>query len=145
MREILLAAFFIVQNGAPKAVVVTPDKPSAPCRHAVAEIVGHVRLMSGAELPVKTESQLTDAEREGTLICAGRTDMAREAGIDAAKLSPESYVVKTVGRRLFLLGHEEEPPRKDDELHGTYDAAISFLEEDLGVRWLWPDFFPGTG
>jgi len=138
MREIVLILFFLVENGAPKSLVVIPEDPSEQARVAANDFLWHIEKLSGARLPLKTEAELTQADRNGALVAIGATRLAKEAGIDVSKLPPEGYVVRSAANRLFLLGRQDVLPATKKELRGTYYAVSSFLERDLGVRWLWP-------
>jgi hypothetical protein len=57
----------------------------------------------------------------------GWTGFARGHGADPAKLGPEEWAVRTVGKDLVLTGGR---PR------GTLYAVYEFLEQDLGCHWL---------
>jgi len=48
---------------------------------------------------------------------------------DAKALGRDGYVVRTKGKQLFIAGNTDR---------GTLNGVYSFLEEDLGVRWLTP-------
>lgn len=126
----------LVKEGRPNAIVVVPQKPTKLIQSAAEELVEHVEQMSGARLPVKPESSLTDAEKNGPLVAVGPTELARQSGLHVEDLPPEGYLVRSYGDRLFLLGRDDAGRRAATQ--GTLDAVIAFLEEDLGVRWLWP-------
>ena len=68
---------------------------------------------------------------------------SRKAGIDAAKIPIEGYVVKTQPNRLFLVGSVQKLPENEgitDQYSndGTAWAVADFLERFVGVRWYWP-------
>ena len=95
-----------------------------------------IRLQTGAAL-----EWVTNAPPPGQpAIVIGDCEEARKAGIDAAKLPPEGFVVKTAKNRVYLVGttqpylEQERGGRPDD---GTAWAVADFLERFADVRWYW--------
>jgi hypothetical protein len=127
----------LVRDGQPACVIVTAASPSRPAATAAAELQTYLKKASGAQVPVKKEDALSADERAGTLIAVGTAQLAAEAGVRADAFPPEGFVIRTVGRRVFLAGCDDVIRGKDRQ-NGTYFAAVAFLEDALGVRWLWP-------
>ncbi len=130
-------ALVLVRDGRPACVIVTASTPSRPAAAAAAELQAYLKKASGAEVPVKKEDALTADERAGTLVVVGAAQLAAEAGARTDALPPEGFLMRTVGRRLVLAGRDDVIRGKDTQ-QGTYFAALAFLEDSLGVRWLWP-------
>ncbi|MCM2304960.1 MAG: DUF4838 domain-containing protein, partial [Elusimicrobia bacterium] len=111
-------------------------KPSPAAREAARVLQEHLRQMSGAELPVIPETEASDGpspERGWVLVGEGR--LSRERGFGAADLGPGGIRLEARGDMLALLGPDERTP---SDPHGTMYAVTTFLEEKLGVRYLWP-------
>ncbi len=134
-------AVTLYEAGRPLAVIVTAERPTGVVRHAVAELNEHLTAMTGTALPVVVESALDGADVRPRVL-VGDTAESRAAGLDTASLEPEAIVVRCSGTRLFLLGGDRDDrnrvPATADRAIGTLYAVYDFLENDLGVRWLWP-------
>jgi len=128
----------VVSEGAAQAVVVTAEKPTETAAYAVQELVKHVKLATDVILDIVPESKApTDVN---TLIYVGQTQAALRQGINAERLPRETFVIRSVGNDLFILGRESDAnpldPANPDV--GTLFGVYEFLEEFVGVRWLWP-------
>jgi hypothetical protein len=130
----------IVREGRARAVVYVADaKPSANLGRLVAELVEVVRLGSGATLEQVVQPPAADRPA----IVIGDGEETRRAGIDAAKIPVEGFIVKTAPNRVFLVGSSQALPPGSDRWaqwsnDGTAWAAADFLERFVGVRWYWP-------
>lgn len=130
----------LVVAGQARAVVVLPENPLPAQQFAARELVEHVRQATGVALPVCAET----APRAKTpfTVYVGPCAAARAAGLDAETLAPSAYVVKTLKDSLFLLGRDRDRGKVGHywtaDWQGTLYAVYDFLENELGVRWLWP-------
>lgn len=93
-----------------------------------------------AVLPVIEESK----RRPGNpCIYLGSTDKAKNAGIDADKLETYEYILKSIGKDIFIVGKDLAGPAVlkwpnsywSYEL-GTVKAVTSFLEKYAGTRFV---------
>jgi hypothetical protein len=134
------APITLVRDGVAAAKVYVADPaPSANLDRLVKELVTVVKLSSGADLEVVRELPPADMPT----IVIGDCDAARAAGIDAAKIPIEGFVVKTAPNRVFLAGSTQPLPPGSDRWStwtndGTAWAVADFLERFVGVRWYWP-------
>lgn len=129
-------AVTLVENGQPKAVVITPDRPSAAARLGALILRDHIRQISGVELPIQQEGNVADGpttERAWVLVGEGRR--TGERGLSSKPLGPGGMVLCAKDNVLALFGTDERTPTDPD---GTRYAVVTFLEDKLGVRWLWP-------
>jgi hypothetical protein len=104
-----------------------PKNTDDPERHAAEELAHYLGEMSGARFEVKGLG-LTHA---GARILVGRE--AASTLINASELASlgnEGYIVRVRGTELAIAGAK---PR------GTLYGVYSFLEDELGCRWLTPD------
>ncbi|MBM3497220.1 MAG: DUF4838 domain-containing protein [Armatimonadetes bacterium] len=133
------AVDFVVA-GRPAAAIVTPDFSLPVVTYAAEELVYHLREASGAQVPVMRESE---APGQGPRLYLGSCRAAAAAGLDTGGLPPNGFRLKLVGEAFFLLGDDSDGPAAG-VLHnnrtrvGTLFAVYEFLEQGLGVRWLWP-------
>jgi hypothetical protein len=116
----------LVRNGAPAAGIVLPAEPAAREQLAADELVEHLRLISGATLPVVA----ADAVPAGLvpLFLGAAADAALDAAVKAAGDNPSSFALRVSPERIDLRGLSDE---------GTLFAAYELLEQ-LGVRWYTP-------
>jgi hypothetical protein len=143
------ARIYLVETGAARAVVVTADTPSPVASYAAEEIVRHIDKATGVRLAVVQESDVP-ADDPRVRIYVGDTISARRAGVDPDTLPGETFRIKAIGDNLYILGREdgkdlfaEKVERWTDQFvrdtrRGTLYGAVEFLEQTLGVRWLWP-------
>jgi hypothetical protein len=118
-------------------------------QYAAEELQYHVRKASGAELHIVPE---TDADAGVPhRIYLGQCRATQAAGIELEPEPPPAeiyatrwrvkHVLRTVGNNLFMTGHDSDGPvgsRFQMTRHGTLFAVYDFLENQMGVRWLWP-------
>jgi len=135
----------IVRNGDAKAVIFLPPaqatelaKPVAKNRRSSTfqQLVNHltesVSIATGARLPLVTNAPAADRPA----IVIGDCEESRAAGIDAARIPAEGFVVKTATNRVYLVGSTARG-------EGTCWAIADFLERFVGVRWYWPTPYGG--
>ncbi len=128
----------LVEDGQARAVVVTADEPTPTAQYAAKELVRHVEKASGARLAIVAESSVP-ADMP-TRIYVGATDAARRQGINLDNLPREAFVLRSAGGNLFIVGREDDGDPMDtrNPNAGTLFGVYEFLEQTLGVVWLWP-------
>src|SRR3954469_11070185 len=96
----------VVRESRPVAIIVTPESPNPVIRYAAEELVYHLEKATGAKLEVATETSVASDSRPR--IYLGDTHAARAAGIDAARLAPETFVLRTDERAnaVFMAGND---------------------------------------
>ena len=129
----------LVRQGATRAVVYLADtNANESLKRLVAELIEVVKLSTGATLPVVN----TPPPDDQPAIVIGDCKESRKAGIDAAALPVEGFVVKTGANRIFLVGSTVTVPLQNKIgpflTDGTAWAVADFLERFVGVRWYWP-------
>jgi len=132
------AGLDVVRDGRPVAMIVLPDKPSPTERLAAEELQGHVKLISGAELPIRSDAT------QGPRVLIGRA--AAEVGVAVNNLELEHYRIRTGPNWLAIAGRDGvwHPKAKEDPFDvartctGTLFGVYRLLDDELGVRWIWP-------
>jgi len=141
----------LVVGGKPMSSIVLPAKPTRAARLGAFELQHHVRLMTGATLPMVTEGS-KEAGRVRVMI--GATGEAAAAGLKPDSWEPQEYAVRFRGNTLILAGQDEQRFEEvkyglEDpfafrtwpgpyEPQGTLHAVYHFLEHSCGVRWFDP-------
>ena len=131
----------IVQDGQPRAVIVTAAGPSPSAARAAAELKHYIERISGAGLPVYAGAATVPGRLEGhARLHVGRSEAVRALGVEPPaghdrEAGGEGFVLRTVGDRdLVLAGNE------DAFYRGTEYAVYELLER-LGCRWYFPGEF----
>ncbi len=127
----------VVKDGRATAMIVIADQPTAVARYAADEIVYHVEKATGARLAIASESALP--REKAACIYIGDTRAARSAGIDVARLAPETSVLRVTDADIYIAGGDAGgDPLEPGTFAGTLFGVYEWLERDLNVRWLWP-------
>lgn len=114
----------LVREGQAAAVVVLPENAPLEMRHAAKELSAYVRRMSGAELPIT--SQTPDGP---AVILAVQPGLNRPPAGQRPWIGSRGYRLRSDGKTLHVVGADSL-----SVLYGVY----GLLERHLGVRWLWP-------
>ena len=119
----------LVSAGKPAATIVTPEQPSPALAYAVQELSDHLRLSTGAGLPVVEDGQAVN----GPTIQIGATARSRQLGLAPEFLAPDSWVVRRVGDALILSGGAQHGvPARGREAHPRAGAVPQPRAEDPG-------------
>ena len=139
----------LVRDGQAVVLIVLAAAPS-PAAVAGADILAaHLAQMSGATVPIKREDVLTDLTvvdgriqvpagakvTAATFLLVGEGRLAAALGATSADLGPGGILVRTCPNAVVLLGPDAKTP---SDSAGTRYAVTTFLEDALGVRYLWP-------
>jgi hypothetical protein len=129
-------AVTVVEKGQPRAVIILPEKPSPVVESAARILRDHLRQMSGAELPIRTEDRITGAAtQDQAWVLIGEGKLTEKLGLTSKGLGPGGIFLSTKGHVLALFGPDARTP---SDPYGTRYAVTTFLEDKLGVRYLWP-------
>lgn len=130
----------LVQNGVAQAVILTRPSPPGYIQLAAQEVQEHVQRMSGAVLPIATVG--SEAAYPGKrFIYVGTNAASTAAGVTSTGLTVEHYLIRTVGGNLHLVGRDagqDDWADLTDCQPGTLFAVYHWLQEVMGVRWVWP-------
>ncbi len=131
------AAMTIAAGGTSRYAIVLPADAPKSVQAAAEELQRDIELATGAKLPL----QKADAAGGGPVISLGATRQATAAGVTEQGLGDGAFRILTKGENLYILG----PDTPDGWLtgrgggsHGTANGVYTFLEDELGVRWLMP-------
>ena len=133
----------IFEDGLYHADVVVPEKIGGVEKYAVEELVYHFSKAFGKKPEVVGEDGY-DPARYPFHIYIGATKAASANGLPVGKLADEEHCIKTVGNGLYLLGGDADTTYDEVKnvwgvaMRGTLYAVYDFLENEMGVKWLWP-------
>lgn len=129
-------AITLTEKGQPRAVIIVPKEASPIVEDAAHVLRDHIKQMSGAELPIRKEDQVAGSpSKHQAWILVGESKLASKFGLTGKGLRPGGVVQSAKGEVLALLGTDARTP---SDPHGTRYAVTTFLEDKLGVRYLWP-------
>lgn len=129
-------AVTLVRDGQARAVIILAEKPSLAASEGARVLQEHVLQASGAELPIESEGAISGAPSpERGWVLVGESRLAEEKGFSVDGLGAGGMSLEARDDILALLGPDRGFP-SDPE--GTLHAVTTFLEEKLGVRYLWP-------
>ena len=137
----------LVENGRPQAAIVLAEKPRAAAQLAAYELQHYLEKISGAKIPIVREP----AEVSGNRILIGESNAARALGYDNSGFDRQEYLIKTMPNTLILIGHDHDGFAEVDYQSyvsiyhalpsslATCYAVHAMLENNLGVRWYYPN------
>jgi hypothetical protein len=125
---IAMAQVVLAKDGKSLYRIVVPQKAIPSERYAAEELQRYLERISGAKLPIVTDSEPMGSHE----ILLGDNAHLRKLGIqvDFAKLGTDGFVLRTFQNYLIIAGGR---PR------GTLYGVYGLLEEKLGVRWFTPE------
>jgi hypothetical protein len=113
----------LVVEGQASAVIVIAESPTPAARLASLELQHHVKLITGARLPIVT----ADAETTGIRVLVGESDATRALGFEAADFEPQEYVIALRPGTLVLMGRDwiDTPKARAEEGRSTNYATLA--------------------
>jgi hypothetical protein len=131
-----VTAATLVEKGQARAVIIVPEKPSPVIANAARVLRDHIKQMTEAELPIRTEDRITGSpSQDQAWVLVGEGKLAEKLGLTSKGLGPGGIVQSAKGNVLALFGSDVHTP---SDPNGTRYAVTTFLEDKLGVRYLWP-------
>ena len=120
-------SFVVSEQGREQCAIVVGEGASEERLALAKDLQRWLREMTGATVPILGEAKATGTRHIVLGTAAQRRTQAKRERL--AELGPEGFVVRSAGRRLWLLANTEL---------GLQHAVYAFLEH-LGCRWLFPD------
>ena len=135
----------LVRDGKPSATIVLGTEPTRSAQLAAAELQYHVEKITGAKLPVVSDT----AAVEGTRILVGESKATGVLGLHSKDFKHQEYLVRCHPGLIVLLGRDQNDRSKLDYAdadtfpdsfseQGTCYAVYDFLEKLCDVRWYLP-------
>ncbi len=117
---------YIVEAGESDYFIVTADERDECVDTAVAELQTYIEKISGAVLPVASESTLPEGAKA---IYLGETAYSEKIDFDYTAIGEDGFLLYCDGEGFIIRGEDSR---------GTLYGVYTFLEEYLGVRWFTP-------
>lgn len=147
----------LVGEGRPGSVIVLPDQPTPVVLYAAKELQYHIQQASGATLPILREDEF---QGNGAAIFLGPTQALKRSGLapdfETLKVNIGDFWVSgaapqeglsrlgwrgaSQGGNLYFFGADTDKNiiPSTSGAAGTLFAVYDFLEQQLGIRWIWP-------
>ncbi|MCC6579493.1 MAG: DUF4838 domain-containing protein [Phycisphaeraceae bacterium] len=113
------------QQGATAYTIIIGQDAPEPEKYAGQRLADYLHRITGATYPIVTDDQAPAGQR--IIVGQNRLSQAVLNAKELESLGTDGLIVRTHGADLLLVGGR---PR------GTIYAVNSFLEQDLGCRWL---------
>lgn len=129
----------IVKDSKSEYQVVLGRKCSQITRAAAKDLILYLNKSTGVKLSLSPNGE-TDGKPS---IIVGNCAASRKAGIDVAKLPPEGFIIKTIGKNLYIVGRDTKGSANSDHWYsapqaGTWNGVSTFLQKYLNIRWFMP-------
>jgi len=125
----------LVKDGKAALPIVISEKAPESAKQAAAELAKALGRISGAT------PQVVNALPEGAkgAIWVGSHDTLPQMfpGVDLTWKHSEEILILSRGQNVALLGRDRQVDGIETE-SGTANAVFTFIQKNLGVRWLWP-------
>jgi hypothetical protein len=122
------AELTLVEKGRPRAIIILADQPAAGVEDAAQTLRSHLVQISGAELKIRRDADAPAAPTaDQPWILVGEGRRSRELGLRVPPLGPGGIHLRAAAHALFIAAKDSPSA-----------AVATFLEDQLGVRYLWP-------
>lgn len=117
------AGEIVLAYGKTEYVIVRPEKFPGVMQKELAGFAKTLRQITGVKFRIVTEKKVVPGQK---FISVGNTAFAVANGADEAAMTPEMFVIRTVGSNIIINGKENA-----GKLFGLYE----FLQEFAGCRY----------
>jgi len=107
-------AFDLAHEGRPACSIVIARNPGPAARLAALELQYHVLKISGAEIPIRSESEAV----EGRRILVGESSATRQFGLRGADFKPQEYAIAFRKDAIVLMGRDWEDTEENRRVEG---------------------------
>ncbi len=125
-------AVTLAEHGVARAVIVVENAANRLHATAAQDLQRHLQRATGAAFAIVDEAGARGVDPAFARLLVGAGRLSRAAGGDDSDLAAEAYRVVGRGNTIVFVGHDTGTS------NATAWAVGSFLDRQLGVRWLWP-------
>jgi hypothetical protein len=104
----------LVHQGSPACAIVIAEKPTPAARLAALQVQYHVLKISGAEIPIRSESDRV----EGRRILVGESSATRRLGLRSEDFKPQEYLIAFRTNTVILIGRDWEDTEANRKVEG---------------------------
>ncbi|MFA6101865.1 MAG: DUF4838 domain-containing protein [Victivallaceae bacterium] len=128
--------FILVDNGRANADIVLPKRANRIEKYAAGELQSHIKKATNCKLEIIREDKVIKPFN----IYLGDTQMAKENKIETQNMPNNGYRTKITDKAIILAGKDGNGtlPNDDATPMGTLFAVYNYLNDNVGVRWVWP-------
>ena len=119
--EYIAEGLHLIVDGTSDYVIVKGENASPADANAASELQAYLKQISGAELPIVTDTKAETAKE----IIVGKTNRETEGEFPRETFNEDGFIIKTVEDKLYIVGTEER---------GTLYGVYEFLESYLGCH-----------
>jgi hypothetical protein len=140
--SLLNAEIIIIENGRANCSIVIADSCPEVVKYASSELQYHINKSTGVNLEINSESSVD--KKFASHIYLGQCATADKAGVNAKSLKPNGFIIKSIGKDLYICGDDasgevlRDLTKNQTTRYGTLFGVYEFLEQQLHVKWLWP-------
>lgn len=117
-------AITLVEKGKARAVIILPEKPSPVAEGAARVLRDHIKLISGAELPIRSEDKIKGAAtQEQAWLLIGEGKLTDKLGLTSKGLGAGGIVLNAKGHVLALFGTDARIYCRVQAAVGQFPAA----------------------
>ncbi len=106
--------FALVQQGTTTCSIVTSERPTPAARLAALELQYHLLKISGAQVPIHSETDRV----EGRRILVGESAATRRLGLRSADFKPQEYLIAFRTNTIILIGRDWEDTDANRKVEG---------------------------
>ncbi len=107
-------SFSIAAGGKAACTLVTAARPTPSARLAALELQHHLRLITGADIPIQTEAEAPTGPR----ILVGESAATRALGFRSADFAGQEYQIAFRSNAVVLLGRDWEDTPENRKIEG---------------------------
>ena len=130
----------LAENGAAKAVILTPTDPSSLEKFAAEAMASCLNRITGGTFPIVKDTSAPDAGRGQAVISIGRTTLAKDLPMRGPvwkRDNPEAFRIVRRGGALIICGNQKADLCEQGTLWGVYaflemQGVGSYLPDPLG-------------
>jgi len=114
----------LVQHGQAKATIITAANPTPAAHLAALELQTHIRKITGAVLPMKTDR----SEIAGTRILVGESAATRKLGLRGAHFASQAYLIQFLPDTVVLMGCDWQDTEENRQELGSSTNWLSLAQ-----------------
>ena len=107
-------AFELVQQGTAACSIIIAERPTPAARLAALEVQYHILKISGAQVPIRSESDPV----EGRRILVGESSATRQFGLRGADFRPQEYFIAFRTNTVILIGRDWQDTEANRKVEG---------------------------
>lgn len=121
-----------------KAFIITQPDTALPVENTAAqELAKYIMQSTGAKTEVVAEGKLMT--KDGADAYIGQCKFTKEQDFGVRNLKQEEFRIVVKNGKLFIFGDDGKgDPFAQNNRTGTLFGVYDFLENELGIAWIWP-------